>query len=114
MMFQYEQALKEFKNTPKKLQKSTFLLNCMGFCSMKLAKYEEAYQYFKAARKSNKLDLYNIDYFSSCLWQLNKPLELIELSETLYKYFPTSSKTWVVMGNSYSALQDHSTSIKFL
>lgn len=48
---------------------------------MKLVKYKEAYQHFKVARKGDKLMLEDVEYYSSCLWHLNKRKELIELSE---------------------------------
>ena len=109
----YEKAYKNYLKIPKIYQKSSFFLNNIGICLMKMVKYKAAYEFFKKARKHNKTQLEGVEYFSTCLWHLNKTNDLIELSEILFKNFPENFKTWLVLGNSYSVLKDHSSAIKY-
>lgn len=109
----YEKAYKDYIKIPKTFQKSSFFINNIGICLMKMVKYKQAYEFFKKARKHNKTQLEGVEYYSTCLWHLNKTNDLIELSEILFKNFPENFKTWLVLGNSYSILKDHSNAIKF-
>ena len=61
----------------------------------------------------DKLNLEVIEYYSSCLWHLQKTKELLHISKKFFQYYPKKSQTWVVMGNTYSALKDHVLAIRF-
>lgn len=69
---------------PLKFRSSIYTLNQIGLCYLKMVKYQDSYEYFKKAYDLNKLNLEVIEYYSSCLWHLNKTKELLTLSKTFF------------------------------
>lgn len=99
------------KKLPKIMKNSHYVYLYKGLCCLKQAKYKKAASYFAKSKKLNSISSFGLDYYSSCLWHLNKTKELIQLSEKLCIEDPKSPTTWIVLANSYSALKDHKTSI---
>lgn len=99
------------KKLPKVLKSSHYIYLYKALCSLKQSKYKQAAAYFSKGQKLNSISSFGLDYYSSCLWHLNKTKELIQLSEKMCMEDPKSPITWIIVANSYSALKDHKTSI---
>lgn len=99
------------KKLPKVMKNSHFVYLYKGFCCLKQSKYKNAVTYFSKAQKLNPISLFGLEYYSTCLWHLNKTKDLVQLSEKLCLEVPKAATTWIVLANSYSALKDHKASI---
>lgn len=99
------------KRLPKMMKNAHYVYIYKALCSLKQAQYKKSAGYFAKGKKLNTISSFCLDYYSSCLWHLNKTKELVQISEKLCIEEPKSSTTWIVLANSYSAIKDHKTSI---
>lgn len=86
----YEDAIKLYSKYQEIHGPTAYVSNQIGICLMKLGKYREAYCYFKKARAGNKHLLEGLEYYSTCLWHMNKEQMLLKLSEQFFEEFPNS------------------------
>merc|ERR1740139_1113389 len=63
--------------------------------------------------KKNLFRSYGLDYYSSCLWKLEKAKTLNELSFRFVKSKPYHENTWILLGNCYSLNDDRVSALKF-
>ena len=99
------------KKLPKIMKNSHYVYLYKALCYLKQAQYKKSAGYFAKSKKLNSISSFGLDYYSSCLWHLNKTKELIQMSEKLCIEEPKCSTTWIVLANSYSVIKDHKTSI---
>ncbi|KAJ3358344.1 hypothetical protein HDU91_005249 [Kappamyces sp. JEL0680] len=68
-----------------------------------------------AAYRGRQLDPYRMegmDYYGTCLWHLNRKVELNSLGKELEEIDKQSPQTWCVVGNYYSLMQEHDSAIQ--
>ena len=57
--------------------------------------------------------LEGLEYYSSCLWQLKRQVELCWLSNYVLERNRFAPETWCVVGNCYSLQQEHETALRY-
>lgn len=83
----------------------------LGKAAMLRGRNAEADSHFSRLRPD---DPYAKDYHSAVLWSLGKPQRLLDMAHRLDKNFMLDPRTWVALGNCYSALEDHVAASHFL
>lgn len=80
---------------------------------MELLDFQKAESYFVEQIKTEPYRLEGLDSYSTCLWRLKKQVELCQLSNRVLQKYLFSPETWVIVGNSYSAQNEHEAAIRF-
>lgn len=94
--------------------KSSFFINTeLGRCAASNGLYSEAEKHFSAANELSPLSVDGKEYYSSCLWSLGRTPKLVSLAAAMFTHHPFDFRTWMVIGNCFSALGDHVSSHRF-
>ena len=75
--------------------------------------YSESCKAFEKMRKLEPYRIEGLEYFSTCLWLMKKPYDLVYLSNQALKMTLYAPETWCVVGNCYSLQKEHETALKF-
>lgn len=115
LMINYKshQAIETFQSLPKKHYTTGFVLTSLGRCHMDLGLNKEAEKFFSEAHKKEPYRLEGMEYYSSCLWSLQKHSELSELALSCIEKNPFASEAWIAIGNCYSLQREHDTALNF-
>ncbi|KAK9883043.1 hypothetical protein WA026_001251 [Henosepilachna vigintioctopunctata] len=111
--FHCKQAV-ETLSTLSKNQYNTSWVQChLGMAYFELAEYEKSIKYFNEVhiRQPHLLDY--MDIYSTCLWHLQKEVQLSALAQDLTRLNEHSPVTWCVSGNCMSLHKEHDSAIKF-
>jgi len=106
-------AIEVFQSLPKKHLNTGFVLTSLGRCHMDLGSNKDAEKFFSEAYKKEPYRLEGIEYYSSCLWSLQKHSELSELALSSIEKNPFASEAWIAIGNCYSLQREHDTALQF-
>jgi anaphase-promoting complex subunit 3 len=80
---------------------------------MEMLEFTKAEQTFLEMIRLEPYRLEGLDNYSTCLWRLKKQVELCQLSNRALIKNLFAPETWVIVGNSYSAQNEHEAAIKF-
>ena len=78
-----------------------------------MSKYQEAEKYYKKVQIVEPYRLEGFEYYSTCLWQLKKQVDLVALSNYALEKSLFTPETWCIVGNCYSLQREHETALKF-
>lgn len=107
-------ALNEFKSLKKPIDMDPWILANIGRCYTEVSNHVEAEKYFKQCFEKESFRTDNADYYSSCLWQLKKQVELSKFAYSMLESHYFVPETWIVHANCYSLAQDHDAAITYL
>ena len=110
--YQTREALNFLKKLPSKHYNSGWAQFQIAKCYMELRDYSTAEDHFKRTLEFEPHHTESMSYYSSCLWQLKKDVDLAYLAHKALKYSKLESDSWVVMGNCYSRQKEHENAIK--
>lgn len=108
------EALEELLTLKKPLDSDPWVLANIGRCFTEVSNHLEAEKYFKACFEKEPHRTENADYYSSCLWQLKRQVELSKFAFSMVDNHFMAPETWVAHANCYSLIQDHDSAITFL
>jgi anaphase-promoting complex subunit 3 len=108
------EALEDFMSLKKPLDFDPWVLANIGRCHTEISNHVDAERYFKICFEREPQRTENADYYSSCLWQLKRQVELSKLAFSMIENHFFASETWVAHANCYSLIQDHDSAITFL
>ena len=78
-----------------------------------MSKYQEAEKFYKKVQIVEPYRLEGFEYYSTCLWQLKKQVDLVALSNYALEKSLFTPETWCIVGNCYSLQREHETALKF-
>ncbi|KAJ3306747.1 anaphase-promoting complex subunit cdc27 [Kappamyces sp. JEL0829] len=108
---------------PLKQYETSLVLTLAAKAHFELHQYQQSADLFKQIRQV-RLDPYRMegmDYYGTCLWHLNRKVELNSLGKELEEIDKQSPQTWYasggadsrcVVGNYYSLMQEHDSAIQ--
>lgn len=108
------EALEEFLALKKPIDSDPWVLANIGRCYTEISNHTEAERFFRVCFEREPQRTENADYYSSCLWQLKRQVELSKLAFSMIENHFFASETWVAHANCYSLIQDHDSAITFL
>lgn len=113
-IYMCKEAVEGFNRLPSNHLRSAWVLMNIGRCLMEMTNYSEAEKYFAEAFKLEPWRLEGLEYYSSCLWHLKKSVELSTLAYSALEKSVFAAEPWIAVGNCFSLLKEHETSLKFL
>lgn len=108
------EALNEFKSLKRPLDNDPWVLANMGRCYTEISNHTEAENYFKKCFEREPYRTESADYYSSCLWQLNRKIDLSKLSYSMIQNQFLAPEAWIAHANCYSLIKDHDSAITYL
>jgi len=111
--YQAKEALLLLKKLPSKHYNSGWVQLEMAKCYMELRDYFSAEEHFKITLELEPHHIETMAFYSSCLWQLKKNMELACLAHNALEQSRLESDSWVVVGNCYSLENEHENALKF-
>ena len=111
--YKSEEAIELYQSLPKKHYKTGLILSNLGRCYMDLGLNKEAEKYFSDSYKLEPYRLEGIEFYSSCLWSLQKHAELSDVALSSIEKNPFAPEAWVAIGNCYSQQREHDTALQF-
>jgi anaphase-promoting complex subunit 3 len=76
-----------------------------------LLQYQESAEIYQKMRKLDPFRVEVMDLYGTCLWHLNRKMDLCSVGKELEEADPLAPQTWCVVGNYYSLLQEHDSAI---
>ena len=107
-------ALEDFRGLKKPFDTDPWILANIGRCYTEISNHAEAEKYFKSCFEREPYRTENADYYSSCMWQLKRQIELPKFATLMLENHYFAPETWIAHANCYSLIQDHDSAITFL
>ena len=108
------QSLDEFKQLRRPMDSDPWVLANIGRCYTEVSNHVEAEKHFKLCFEKEPHRTENADYYSSCLWQLKRQIELPKFAFAMLENHYFTPETWIAHANCYSLVQDHDSAITYL
>ena len=112
-MYKCDEAVKTFKRLPKPQYNTGWVLTSVARCFFEMTKYVEAAKLFELSLHTEPYRLEGLEYYSACLWQLKRQVELCRLSNFALEKSLFAPETWCAVGNCYSLQKEHETALRF-
>jgi anaphase-promoting complex subunit 3 len=80
---------------------------------MDQSKYTDAERVWKELRECEPNRLEGMDYYSSCLQLLKKPVDLTHLANSCLSISHTAPESWIAAGNCFSLAKEIENALKF-
>ena len=109
----YASAAETFHRDFGSFRQGFYVQTSLGRCAAQNGLYEEAEKHFLKADAAFPRVAEGKEYFSSALWSLGRTQRLVQLSTTLFEQQPYDPRTWIALGNCFSALGDHVSALRF-
>ena len=110
----FNESVNMFNSLSKPLLTLHFVLINIAICYMHLVKYKSAEKLFNYAFEKEPYESYGLDYYSSCLWKLERAKTLYELASRFVHSKPFHENTWILMANCFSLNDDRQAALRFL
>lgn len=111
--YDLKNAIKLFNELPPKQVISPWVQTMIAKAHYELAQYETAAKIFAEIRWSHPTRTDGMDVYSTCLWHLQKEVQLSALSQELVELNRTDPVTWLAAGNCFSLNKERETALKF-
>lgn len=80
---------------------------------MEIVKYQEAEKFYSESFKLEPYRLEGLEYYSACLWQLKKQVDLCWLANNALEKNLFAPETWIAVGNCFSLNKENENALKF-
>ncbi|KXS17119.1 TPR-like protein [Gonapodya prolifera JEL478] len=100
--FRLKDAVAGFECLPEAQRRSGWVLAQLGRAYFEKSKYESAEANLKLLRQLEPWRLEGMDTYAVVLWQLEKEVELSNLSHELVEFDKTSAISWFAVGNTFA------------
>ncbi|KII88979.1 hypothetical protein PLICRDRAFT_108812 [Plicaturopsis crispa FD-325 SS-3] len=101
-MYNCDACLDELGQLPNIHQQSPWVLSMVGRAHYEKQEYVNAERAFKAVRTLEPYRLWDMEVYSSILWQLGRSVQLSFLAQELLNINPRSAEAWITVGNLFS------------
>ncbi|CAN8005409.1 unnamed protein product, partial [Ixodes hexagonus] len=119
--YRVKQAIETLQDLPPHQYTTGWVLAALGRAYFELGEYDKAVRVFEELRTLEPYRLEGLEYYSTCLWHLQREVHLSALAQELMdldKNAATASTspftTCAVAGNCFSLQREHETAVKFL
>jgi len=109
--FDCRQASKIFESVAPAQKETVWVLAQLGKAYYQTAEYIKAQNCFARMMKLDPTVVKDTEYYSTVLWQLNKPIQLAFLAHTLKESDFEAPETWCALGNAFSLNREHEQAI---
>ncbi|KIM49461.1 hypothetical protein M413DRAFT_438643 [Hebeloma cylindrosporum] len=99
-------CLEELEQLPHAQQKSSAVIAMVGKAHYEQQDFASAERAFKTLRQEEPYRLWDMEVYSSLLWQLQRSVELSFLGQELLNINPQSPQAWITIGNLFSLQKD--------
>lgn len=106
-------AIKLFQDIPPKQLASPWVQTMIARAHYEIAQYESAAKIFAEIRKQHPNRTEGMDIYSTCLWHLQKEVELSALAQELVELDRNDPIAWLASGNCFSLHKERETALKF-
>lgn len=106
-------AIKLFQDIPSKQLASPWVQTMIARAHYEINQYEAAAKIFAEIRKQHPNRTEGMDIYSTCLWHLQKEVELSALAQELVELDRTDPIAWLASGNCFSLHKERETALKF-
>lgn len=106
-------ALELLEELPPQQYRSPWVRTLVALAHHELGEYESAARNFAEVRASHPLRVEHLDTYSTCLWHLQREVELSALARELVARDRKCATAWLVAGNCFSLHKEHDTAVKF-
>ncbi len=113
MEYKCPEAIRAFRALPDPQYRTGWVLAQVARAQFESTKYSEAEKTFKQAEELDPARLEGAEYYSTCLWQLGKQVELCALARNCLARAQFVPETWCVVGNLFSLQREHETALRF-
>ncbi|KAH9257956.1 hypothetical protein BASA81_003975 [Batrachochytrium salamandrivorans] len=94
-------------------QTCTYSLALVARSYFEKAEYSECVTWYQRVRKLDGNFTLGVEYYSTALWHLKRPVDLAYLARDLATRWPHRPETWIVVGNCFSLEKEHELAIRF-
>eukprot|EP01017_Pseudomicrothorax_dubius_P032690 TRINITY_DN4303_c0_g1_i5.p1 TRINITY_DN4303_c0_g1~~TRINITY_DN4303_c0_g1_i5.p1 ORF type:complete len:332 (-),score=102.25 TRINITY_DN4303_c0_g1_i5:116-1111(-) len=112
-LYMLDEAIGYFNQLPARQFNTGWVFSQLGRCYMETTRYSEAERYFADAFRLEPYRLEGLEYYSTCLWQLKKPVELCHVAHAALERSLYAPETWICVGNCFSLQKEHENALKF-
>lgn len=106
-------SIKLFQEVPTKQSTSPWVQTMIARAHYELAQYEAAVKIFSEIRWQYPNRTEGMDIYSTCLWHLQREVQLSALSHELVELDRTDPVAWLATGNCFSLIKERETALKF-
>lgn len=106
-------ALTLLDELPPQHHNSPWVQSLIAVAHHELAEYEAAAKHFGIVRAAQPLRTEYLDIYSTCLWHLQREVELSALARELVSRDRRCATAWLVAGNCFSLHKEHDTAVRF-
>lgn len=106
-------ALVLLDELPPQHHNSPWVQSLIAVAHHELAEYESAAKHFAIVRVAQPLRTEYLDIYSTCLWHLQREVELSALARELVNRDRRCATAWLVAGNCFSLHKEHDTAVRF-
>ncbi|KAF9533502.1 hypothetical protein CPB83DRAFT_889998 [Crepidotus variabilis] len=97
-----QRCLEELEQLPHAQQHSRWVIAMVARAHYERQDYASAERAFKTLRKVDPYRLWDMEIYSSLLWQLQNSVELSFLAQELLQISPRAPQAWIAIGNLFS------------
>ncbi|KAF9476333.1 TPR-like protein [Pholiota conissans] len=101
-LYECKECLDELEQLPHVHQHSCTVIAMVGRAHYEQQDFPSAERAFKTLRKEEPYRLWDMEVYSSLLWQLQRSVELSFLAQELLSINPQSPQAWITIGNLFS------------
>lgn len=113
IIYECAEAIDAYKKLPLCQYQTGWVLTQVGSIYLDIQDYQSAEEVFLLQKKLEPYTIEGMHYYSICLYQLQKQVELCSLSNFCLKKNTLAPETWIVVGNCYSLQKENEAAIKF-
>lgn len=100
--FRCMECLSTLSRLPGGHQSSALSLSLIGRAHYEVQDYRSSERAFKALRWKDQYRVWDMEVYSSLLWQMGRGVELAFLAREMVDVAPWSGEAWIVVGNLFS------------
>ncbi|GJJ12201.1 hypothetical protein Clacol_006442 [Clathrus columnatus] len=100
--YECQAAIEDLDRLPEEQQKSPLVMVLVGRAQYESNQYQKAERVFDEVRKQDPYRIWDMETYSSLLWQLQRTVKLSFLAQELISIDSRSAQAWIAVGNCFS------------
>ncbi|BFZ53523.1 anaphase-promoting complex subunit cdc27 [Savitreella phatthalungensis] len=110
--YQCVRSISLFDSVAEAQRMSPFVLACKARAAYESADYQLAEKVFRQLRRVSPARVLDLELYSTCLWHLDRPVELSYLAHEAMNLDRTSPQAWCVLANCFSLQREHEQALR--